>query len=225
MLPAGNRLRAVDVESYWWVRAGGAGVVCRVRACGRVLAVVLGMSAARAADADLVTPQFTSPTLASDSARHWEARFGVFAHGLGGREKGTVDLDGEVASPRLFGGHTGFWSWFIPRLHLGGLVNLSERTSFAYTGLLWTADFTERTFFEIFVGPSVHNGFKDFQPPNMQALGCYVLVHSGVSLGYRLSERWSVLATYQHLSNASSLSHCHRNEGLDNLGIRLSYLF
>jgi lipid A 3-O-deacylase len=131
----------------------------------------------------------------------------------------------EVVSPRLFGGHTGFWSWFIPRLHLGGSVNLSERTSFAYTGLLWTANFTERTFFEIFVGPSVHNGFKDFQPPNMQALGCYVLVHSGFSLGYRLSERWSVLATYQHLSNASSLSRCHRNEGLDNLGIRLSYLF
>ena len=160
-----------------------------------VLAVVLGISAARAADPDLVAPQFTTPTLASDSARHWEARFGVFAHGLGGREKGTVDLDGEVVSPRLFARHTGFWSWFIPRLHLGGSVNLSERTSFAYTGLLWTANFTERTFFEIFVGPSVHNGFKDFQPPNMQALGCYVLVHSGVSLGYRLSERWSVVAT------------------------------
>ena len=104
-------------------------------------------------------------------------------------------------------------------------MNLSGRTSFAYTGFLWTASFTERTFFEISVGPSVHNGFRDFPPPNRQALGCDVLVHAGLSLGYRLAEHWSVLATYTHLSNASDLSGCSRNQGLDNLGVRLSYGF
>jgi lipid A 3-O-deacylase len=191
-----------------------------------VLAAVLSMSDARAADMDLSTQLLPwAPGLADDPANHWEARFGVFAHGLGGQETGTLDLNAEFVSPRLLQGYSGFWSWFIPRLHAGGSVNLSGRTSFAYAGLLWTAHFTERLFFDIYVGPSIHDGVLVNPEKTMQALGCRELVHAGFSLGYRVSERWSVLAAYEHLSNASSLSRCPRNTGLDNFGIRTSYLF
>ena len=99
---------------------GGATAVHRIRPCGLVLAAVLGVSGARAADIDLAGPPFAAPLLLQDPASRWEARFGVFAHGLGGRdshERGTIDLDGPIVSPRLFAGSTGFWSWFIPRFH------------------------------------------------------------------------------------------------------------
>ena len=192
------------------------------------LAAFAGVSVARAADLPLpaqVAPWIPAAVLADDPANHWEARFGVFAHGLQGHETGTIDINGELVSPRLLPGYTGFWSWFIPRLNVGGSLNVSGKTNFAYGGLLWTANFTERMFFDIFVGPSVHDGVLIGPVPGRQALGCRELVHSGVSLGYRLSPQWSVLATYEHLSNASSLSGCRRNQALDNIGVRVGYAF
>ena len=89
----------------------------------------------------------------------WEARFGVFTHGVAQVEHGTFSLNGEFVSPRLFGSTaTGFASWFLPRVHIGGSVNLSGLTSYGYTGLFWTATWTERFFSEIYVGAAVHNG-------------------------------------------------------------------
>jgi hypothetical protein len=196
----------------------------RVRLGAIALAVWLGVSAVGAAELPAAASMW-APLLADDPASHWDARFGVFAHGLKGHETGTADLQVELASPRLLSGYGGFWSWFIPRLHGGGSLNTAGRTSFAYAGLLWTGNLTERLFFEPFVGAAVHDGVLIGPVPNMQALGCRELVHSGLSLGYRFAERWSVLATYEHLSNASSISGCRRNQALDNVGLRLGYLF
>jgi lipid A 3-O-deacylase len=192
--------------------------------CGIVFILMLSVSGVRAADLESRLPVSPWGVAPFDPVNRWEARFGVFAHGLNGAESDTVSLQGEVVSPRLFPSDGGFWSWAVPRFHVGGSVNLSGRTDFVYTGLTWTIPLTGSVFFEGALGPSVHNGSL-VPGPNQQGLGCRVLVHASASLGYRLSPRWSVMATYEHLSNASGISGCGWNRALDNVGIRVGYAF
>ena len=73
-----------------------------------------------------------------DYAEHFEARGGVFAHGIGSVERNTVDINLEMVFPRLLSVSAESWSYFVPRLYLGGFVNTSNRTSIAYAGALWT---------------------------------------------------------------------------------------
>jgi lipid A 3-O-deacylase len=190
-----------------------------------VLTSLTGLSQASAADLPMAPSTTYFNFNYADPVDRWEARFGVFAHGLHQVERGTVSLNGEIVSPRLFQGSlTGFYSWFLPRIHAGGSVNLGGRTSYIYTGLLWTATWTERFFSEIYVGPSVHNGSLN-GAPGLAALGCRALVHAGVNFGYRFTPQWSAMLTYEHMSNASDISGCPRNQALDNVGLRVSYSF
>lgn len=170
--------------------------------------------------------------VATDPADSFEARLGVFAHGVGSVEQGTVDINGEVVSPRLSFGATGPWTFLIPRVHVGGSVNLGSRTSFAYAGLLWTIPVWDRVFIEGYVGPAVHNGSLT-PTPTQAGLGCPTLFHAGASIGYRLTQQWSVIATFEHLSNGRTAFgiHCGANQGpggnqgLNNYGLRIGYSF
>lgn len=201
-----------------------------------VLAAAFGSHAARASDLSWSAgPPRSPPVLAaaSDPVNSFEARLGVFAHGIGGVERGTYDLNGEVVSPRLGSvSQAGLWSFLIPRVHLGGSLNLGNRTSFAYTGLLWTIPVWDRFFVEGFIGPAIHDG--SFGPTATRAgLGCPVLFHAGASAGYRFTRQWSVLATFEHLSNGRELFGINcgtnvgpgRNQGLNNYGLRIGYSF
>jgi hypothetical protein len=71
----------------------------------------------------------------------FEARFGLFADGIGSAEQGTADLNGSFLTPRLNVGAPGYLAYLLPRFQLGGAVNLSGRTSFAY----FDAAFTRRS--------------------------------------------------------------------------------
>jgi lipid A 3-O-deacylase len=193
------------------------------------VAAALCLGAARAADVYLPT----GPAPLPDSGNFFEARFGVFAHGIGSVEEGTVDLNGSVVTPRLVPGVTGAFGFVVPRVHFGGAVNLSDRTSFGYTGLLWTIPVWDRLFAEAYVGPAVHNG-SFIATPTLAGLGCPVLFHSGASVGYRFSERWSVMGTFEHLSNGKTLFGVNcgtnqapvgSNQGLNNYGVRVGYSF
>ena len=139
-----------------------------------VAAALCVVAPARASD--LWMP--AGPTPLGDPGNFFEARFGVFAHGIGSAEQGTVDLNGSVVTPRIVPGVTGVFSLVVPRVHLGGAVNLSDRTSFGYTGFLWTIPVWDRFFAEAFVGPAVHNGSLTATPV-LAGLGCPVLFHSG----------------------------------------------
>ncbi len=171
-------------------------------------------------------------TAIADPANRFEARFGVFAHGVGSVEKNTVDLNGEFATPRLF--HIdGPWGFLVPRIMAGGLVNLSGRTNVAYLGALWTIPVFDRWFVEGFVGPAIHDGSL-LGTPTLSALGCPVLFNAGASIGYRLSAQWSIMGTFDHLSNGNRLFGVDcgtnqgpqgKNQGLNNYGIRLGYTF
>lgn len=205
---------------------------------GLAVAVLLacGWGAGGAGAADLYGPPpagaWAEATGLGDPGTRWEARLGVFAHGVGSAEKNTVDINGELATPRLPLGVTGFWSFLVPRVHAGGSVNLSGRTNVAYAGFLWTIPLSDRFFVEGFVGPAVHDG--SLAPTATQAgLGCRTLFHAGASVGYRFTEHWSVQATFEHLSNGRELFgiNCGTNQipggnqGLNNYGLRIGYAF
>jgi hypothetical protein len=159
-----------------------------------------------------------------DFAYRWEMRAGVFAHGLRGKESNTVDLQGSIVTPRLGVAGEYLWHFLKPRLEMGGFKNLSHRTSAVYADVLWTTPITERLFTEIAVGPSLHDGSMR-STATMAGLGCSVLVHAKLAVGYRITDNWSVLAAYTHMSNAKSLSGCPQNQGLDNLGVQISHAF
>jgi lipid A 3-O-deacylase len=196
-------------------------------------AVAAAWLATPAQAADLVINAPYAPiTVPIDPANRFEARFGAFAHGIGGAEEGSVDLNGELVSPRLFN-FGGPWAFLAPRVHVGGLVNLSGRTSIAYTGLLWTIPVFDRFFVEGFVGPAVHNGELSATATHA-GLGCRTLFNAGGSVGYRFSDQWSLMATFDHVSNGKSLfgvdcgtnqAATGSNQGLNNYGVRVGYTF
>jgi len=209
------------------------GSKCRAGAFSALLALTLSGGAHAA---DISAPPsgapWAVPVAITDPADRWEARFGVFAHGVGSVEQGTIDLNGSIVSPRLSFGATGWWTFLIPRVEVGGAWNLSNRTSFGYADALWTIPVWDRLFVEGFVGPAVHNGSLTATPTHA-GLGCDVLFHAGASVGYRFSGNWSVMATFEHLSNGRTVFGINcgtnqgpgTNQGLNNYGVRVGYSF
>lgn len=158
--------------------------------------------------------------------RRMEVRFGGFAHGLGSAEKNTADVSLEIVSPRLMPDISGWWSFLIPRAYVGGMLNVEGRTSSLRGGALWTIPFTERWFGEIFFGGAVHDGSIN-GTSDLNALGSRALFNVGGSVGYRFDAHWSVLATFDHMSNGKSvfdLPFVH-NQGVNSYGIRTAFAF
>jgi len=153
-----------------------------------------------------------------------EFRLGLSAQDPWGPEGRDVsaNLTGELLFAKPFTASDLFTSYFIPRPHLGGSLNLDGRTSFAYAGLSWTIDVTPEVFVEGSFGGAIHNG-KDHPFEDLQALGCSPLFRESGSVGVRLSANWSVMATVEHLSNGDTCS--DENRGLTNIGARVGYSF
>jgi hypothetical protein len=76
----------------------------------------------------------------------------------------------------------GYLAYSLPRFRLGGAVNLSGRTSFAYSGGALTLPITQRLFFEPFAGGAIHNG-RLTPTPTLSGLGCPV--------GVPITKHWS----------------------------------
>src|SRR5215831_13430859 len=58
--------------------------------------------------------------------------------------------------------------------------------------------------------------------PDENTLGCKVLFHTGLSGGYRLTEQWTALLTWDHISNAHLCAH---NAGMNDYGVKIGYSF
>jgi lipid A 3-O-deacylase len=189
--------------------------------------VVLAIGSTGVAAADLAATPSAPPTLYAPAPKQAgfvsELRFGVSAHDPWSPEKGSANITGEVLFAKPFTAADLFWSYFIPRPHIGGSINTGGDTSFGYAGLTWTVDLTERVFVEASFGGAVHNGDTGrFTRPGRSALGCSPLFRESASVGVRLSANWSVMATVEHLSNAGA---CSQNRGLTNVGARIGYTF
>lgn len=98
-------------------------------------------------------------------------------------------------------------------------------TSFAYASLDWRIPVGPAWFIDFGFGGAVHDGATDLDPAvdfprrGEAFLGCRALFRLHGGPGVRLAPRISLRAEFEHLSNANL---CEENEGLDNLGLRLS---
>jgi len=164
----------------------------------------------------------------------YEIRFGAFAHGVGSPEKGTVDVNPEIVFPRLPLGESNWWNVFLPRPHVGGLINLDGRTSSVYAGALWTFPLPARFFAELFLDGDKHDGYLTSAPAGHSDLGCPYLFHAGGSVGYNLSPQWSLMFTFDHQSNGRGVfgTECDGlsasqtpNQGINDYGLRFGYRF
>lgn len=176
-------------------------------------AVLFAGSIAQAADMSRM------PKMASSSFLH-ELRFGVMDHDRWSPEKNSADINLEAVFAKPLRA-SGWPDLLLPYLHVGGSVNTRGYTSHAYAGFTWKADLFAGLFAELTFGGAVHNGHSD-PGPKQNALGCNVLFRESASLGYKIDQRWRVMGTVEHLSNAGL---CNNNRGLTNMGVRAGYAF
>ena len=155
-----------------------------------------------------------------------EVRVGGFLHAIPlgrGQEYGGVDLSAELLLPRPSLWTGSFWRSFAPRPDIGFALNFDHKTSYAYVGGAWTASFERAWFVEPAVGLAVHNG--KFDAPLGQdrlSLGCNPVFRLAFSAGYRITPRWALTASMEHLSNGGL---CSPNQSLNEVGPRLSLAF
>jgi lipid A 3-O-deacylase len=166
-----------------------------------------------------------------------EVRLNVLVHdvnltgnGAGGKESGA-DIQGELvfSSPD-------FLSWAgKPRPYLNASFNTNGETNFGGAGLAWQYNFTSHFYGEFDFGLVIHDGIVNLpadpgDPKRIRLdatrviLGSRVLFRPTFVLGLHLSDRWDAALMFEHLSHGQILA-SGRNEGLDNLGLRLSYKF
>lgn len=166
-----------------------------------------------------------------------EARFGVTAHNTcilycdnSNKEDGP-NLNGEIVlnSPDFL---DLVWS---PRPYAMASVNTAGDTSFAGAGLYWNWDFAGGWSFEPGLGYVVHDGELDFPFPQGDPrndpvsaetvfLGSRDLFRTSLALNRDLSGPWGVQLLFEHYSHGQILGN-GRNQGLDNIGVRVRYAF
>jgi lipid A 3-O-deacylase len=196
---------------------------CAVWAYFIVLAFIIVCGAASAADLQLSPSSASAIIFAPPILYHperFELRGGAFAHAVSNPESGSADANIEVVAPRFFL-IPGVPDFLTPRFHIGGIINTAGKTSYVYAGALWTYNLG-RWFVEGFFGGLIHDGNLDDTADDMNGLGCRWAFHSGGSLGYRIDDHWSVMGTFDHLSNAET---CQYNKGINDYGLRAAYSF
>jgi lipid A 3-O-deacylase len=169
------------------------------------------------------------PAWAEDAGHSWvsELRVGVLAHDeapIVANVESGADFNAELlfVSPRALRGIG------APRPY-AGVTYAPEGTSHVHAGLSWEHDFARRWFVTGALGLALHDGEPlqeweqtTYEQASEKALGCRVVFHLYAGAGYRLSRRWNVAAHYEHLSNATL---CPTNEGLENIGVRVGWVF
>ena len=162
------------------------------------------------------------PTIAGARTLGSEVRIGVLDHDTGlirkRRETASPDINAEVLfpSPKILD-----WAW-SPRPLVGATVNTGGGTSLGYAGLGWNFDLGNRFFFDASLGGAIHNGETDKATSSSRDYGCRVLFHETFSLGYDLGQHHSLMATFEHMSNAYL---CDANDGMTDIGLRYGYRF
>jgi hypothetical protein len=155
-------------------------------------------------------------------AVHRLADFGS-AHDMLSPERGSYDASGEVLFVKPFTSPDPLWNALLPRPDIGGTLNFAGKTSEAYAGVAWDYNITDRVFAGTSFGGSVNDGKTGKNiPPGFNAMGCNESFRESATLGYRLTQNWSIMGTVEHMSNAGL---CVENRGLTNAGARIGYAF
>lgn len=110
-----------------------------------------------------------------------------------------------------------------PRPHIGATINLDGQESFAHLGLTWTGYIPETPIFvEGTLGAAVHNGILQGAFGKMRPQGCRFSIYTGAGIGIDITEQFSAILRYDHISNNNL---CAPNYGLSNLGISIGMKF
>src|SRR5690606_25336362 len=160
-----------------------------------------------------------------------EVRGGVFVHSAD--EPGdlfgvfSVERMQDINVELLFDvpAMTSWLAWGELRPHLGATFNFGGLESMVYGGVSWTLPLADTpVFVEASLGGAVHNGntLGNAVYP-ARNLGCGLVFRESVSLGVKLNDNASIMATAEHASNANLCD--NGNRGLTNLGIRFGYRF
>ena len=146
---------------------------------------------------------------------------GVLAHDIespfnkGGLEDG-VDLELGWRGGRI--GALGFVG--APSPYAFASVATSGETHLAAAGLSWRIG--GRLFVRPGVGLAVHTRGSHGVANGLRTdLGSRILFEPELGIGYRVSDRVTVEASWVHVSNAGLLA--EQNPGMDSVGVRLSY--
>jgi len=158
-----------------------------------------------------------------------EVRGGVMAHSVdepgpdGALINGTRIEDANVEL--LFNSDLTNWAPFGElRPHLGATVNFGGLESMVYTGLSWTFQVPNTPLFvEGSLGGALHNGASHDAVAPARNLGCPLLFRESASVGWKVTENASIMATVEHASHAYLCG--EDNRGLTNLGVRFGYRF
>ena len=158
--------------------------------------------------------------------------------GAAGRESGTQDLQIGYRSERLnsldfLGG---------PQAQALVSINNKNMSNFASVGLGWPIAFGDRFYLRPSFGLAYTDGKAGLPPANAPGLtpeerarrtnlyytridfGSKLLFNPEVAIGYRFTDRLSSEFSYSHLSNGQIFHH-GKNQGLDDMGVRLVFSF
>ena len=162
--------------------------------------------------------------LASPAAAQ-EVYGGVYAHavdtpftfdtGEGGADLQAGYRFGEIEALRVIG---------APQPYVFASVNMSGDTNFAGAGLSWKAELGDRFYLRPGVGLVVHDAPSQRVDPatNLRTdLGSRILFEPEIAAGIDLDERWSIEASWVHISNAR-LFNRQQNPGIDTMGVRVN---
>lgn len=101
-----------------------------------------------------------------------------------------------------------------------GALNTSGETSYAAVGL--SARFGDRLYIRPGLGVAVHNGSdNEYNRTDKIAFGSRMLFEPELALGYQISDRASVEASWIHMSHAQLFG--GQNPGIDNFGVRFGW--
>lgn len=112
-----------------------------------------------------------------------------------------------------------------PRPTVGATFNFGGLESMAYAGLTWHAKlFDSPVFIEgQFGGAALFNADLHNAIYPRRSVGCNVMFHESVSLGYDVTEQANVMLTVEHASHAYLCG--DDNRGLTNIGVRFGMKF
>ncbi|WP_369061601.1 acyloxyacyl hydrolase [Caulobacter sp. 73W] len=179
-----------------------------------------------------------------------EAFVGVFGHDVTfiGKALGVGAAGKEDGVDIMIGVRSNRWeraAWLgKPKFYAQASANTSGDTSFVSGGLVWPIDFGAEDcfYFQPGLGLAYQDGyskFPDFREPGLTPqelqrridlrserveFGSKVLFQPELTLGYRFNEKIAAELSWVHLSHGQILA-SGKNEGLDDVGVRLVYSF
>jgi len=131
-----------------------------------------------------------------------------------------------------------------PQVHAMVSINSENTSNFVAAGFNWKLDFGQEGGFYLRpgIGLAYTDGETGLPPVNQPGIsqaeiarrlvlyntridfGSKVLFEPELALGYQFNDRWSAELAYTHLSNGQ-IFHQGKNQGLDDVGVRLVYAF